>query len=203
MSSIKIAGATVNQTPLDWSGNLNRIILAIEEAKHQEVEILCLPELAITGYGSEDLFLSYWYPKKALAQLALLLPHCMGITVAIGLPVRIQDKVYNCVAVLENGAVKGFVAKQFMAIDGVHYEFRWFTPWRANEVVEIAFQDQMIPLGDLTFHHKEIHFGFEICEDAWRGSLRPGYRLCERKVNLIFNPSASHFAMEKASSAKS
>ena len=198
MSSIKIGGATVNQTPLDWSGNLNRIILAIEEAKSQEVEILCLPELAITGYGSEDLFLSYWYPKKALAQLELLLPHCQGITVAVGLPIRIQDKVYNTVAVVENSEVKGFVAKQFMAIAGVHYEFRWFTPWIANEVVEIEFQNQMIPLGDLTFHHKDIHYGFEICEDAWRGKLRPGYRLCERKVDLIFNPSASHFAMGKS-----
>ncbi|SFT91619.1 NAD+ synthase (glutamine-hydrolysing) [Algoriphagus locisalis] len=198
MPSIKIAGATVNQTPLDWSGNLNRIIQAIEEAKRQDVEILCLPELAITGYGSEDLFLSMWYPKKALAQLELLLPHCQEITVAVGLPVRIEDKVYNCVAVIDNGIVKGFVAKQFMAIDGVHYEFRWFTPWIANEVVEIEFQNQMIPLGDLTFQHKEIHYGFEICEDAWKGKLRPGFRLCERKVDLIFNPSASHFAMGKS-----
>lgn len=197
MSSIKIAGATVNQIPLDWSGNLNRIILAIEDAKRQDVEILCLPELTITGYGSEDLFLSYWFPKKALAQLSLLLPHCKGITVAVGLPFRIQDKVYNCIAVIENGEVKGFVAKQFMAIDGVHYEFRWFTPWKANEVIEIEFQNQLVPLGDLTFHHKEIHYGFEICEDAWRGELRPGYRLCNRKVDLIFNPSASHFAMGK------
>lgn len=197
MPSIKIAGATVNQTPLDWSGNLSRIILAIEDAKRQGVEILCLPELAITGYGSEDLFLSYWYPQKALSQLALLLPHCLGITVAVGLPVRVQDKVYNTVAVIENGVVKGFVAKQFMAIDGVHYEFRWFTPWKANEVVEIEFQDQLVKLGDLTFHHKNIHFGFEICEDAWRGQLRPGHRLCDRNVDLIFNPSASHFAMGK------
>ncbi|RAI87936.1 NAD(+) synthase [Algoriphagus yeomjeoni] len=197
MSSIKIAGATVNQTPLDWSGNLKRIIQAIEEAKKQDVEILCLPELAITGYGSEDLFLSYWYPKKAIAQLELLLPHCQEITVAVGLPVRIQDKVYNCVALIENGFVKGFVAKQFMAIDGVHYEFRWFTPWQANEVIELEFQNQQVPFGDLTFYHKDVHYGFEICEDAWRGKLRPGYRLCERKVDLIFNPSASHFAMGK------
>ncbi|MDI1322948.1 MAG: NAD(+) synthase [Algoriphagus sp.] len=197
MSSIKIAGATLNQTPLDWKGNLERIISAINEAKAQEVEILCFPELAITGYGSEDLFLSYWYPKKAVAQLAKLLPHCAGITVAVGLPIRIQEKVYNTVAVIENSKVKGFVAKQFMAIDGVHYEFRWFTPWMANEVTEFEFEGEKIPLGDLTFHHKGIHFGFEICEDAWRGPIRPGYRLSDRKVDLIFNPSASHFAMGK------
>jgi NAD+ synthase (glutamine-hydrolysing) len=44
---------------------------------------------------------------------------------------------------------------------------------------------------------KGVHYGFEICEDAWRGEARPGYRLCDRKVDLIFNPSASHFAMNK------
>lgn len=197
MSSIKIAGAALNQTPLDWKGNLERIIGAINEAKTQQVEILCFPELAITGYGSEDLFLSYWYPQKAVAQLAKLLPHCAGITVAVGIPIRIQEKVYNTVAVIENSKVIGFAAKQFMAIDGVHYEFRWFTPWPANEVTEFEFEGEKIPLGDLTFHHKDIHFGFEICEDAWRGSIRPGYRLFDRKVDLIFNPSASHFAMGK------
>lgn len=197
MAAIIIAGATVNQTPLDWKGNLDRILGAIQQAKSEKVEILCFPELALTGYGSEDLFLSYWYPQRALVQLGILIPYCTDITVAVGLPVRIQDKVYNTVAVIENAELKGFVAKQFMAVDGVHYEFRWFTPWEANQVIDFDFEGKKIPLGDLTFHHKGIHYGFEICEDAWRGEIRPGYRLSERKVDLIFNPSASHFAMGK------
>ena len=202
MTPIKIAAATLNQTPLDWTGNLKRIIAGIEEAKRLNAEIVCFPELTITGYGSEDLFLSYWYPKKALSQLSLLLPYCQGITVAVGLPVRIQDKVYNTVAVIENAIIKGFVAKQFMAIDGVHYEFRWFTPWQANELIEFEFDGKTYPFGDQTFYIKDIHYGFEICEDAWRGSVRPGYLLCERKVDLIFNPSASHFAMGKTQERK-
>lgn len=197
MASIKIAGATLNQTPLDWTGNLDRIKKAIEKAKADEVELLCFPELAITGYGAEDLFLSYWFPQRALAQLENLVPFCTGITVAVGLPIRIEDKVYNTMALIENAELKGIVAKQFMAIDGVHYEFRWFTPWLAHEIISFAFMGQEIPFGDLTFHHKGIHYGFEICEDAWRGKSRPGYRLCQRKVDLIFNPSASHFAMKK------
>jgi NAD+ synthase (glutamine-hydrolysing) len=202
MTPIKIAAATLNQTPLDWTGNLKRIIAGIEEAKRLNAEMVCFPELTITGYGSEDLFLSYWYPKKALSQLSLLLPYCQGITVAVGLPVRIQDKVYNTVAVIENAIIKGFVAKQFMAIDGVHYEFRWFTPWQANELIEFEFDGKTYPFGDQTFYIKDIHYGFEICEDAWRGSVRPGYLLCERKVDLIFNPSASHFAMGKTQERK-
>ena len=197
MAALKIAGATVNQTPLDWTGNLNRIILAIDQARTEGVELLCFPELAITGYGAEDLFLSYWFPQKAVSQLEKLLPYCNAITVMVGLPFRIDGLVYNTVAVIENGEIKGIVAKQFMAVDGVHYEFRWFTPWQANQVIEVEIGGKKVAFGDLTFHHKGIHYGFEICEDAWRGKVRPGYRLCERKVDLIFNPSASHFAMGK------
>lgn len=197
MSPIKIAGATLNQTPLDWKGNLDRIINAINDAKSKQVTLLCLPELAITGYGAEDLFLSEWFPLKAVSQLSELLPHCVDISVAVGLPIRIGKEVYNTVAVIENTKIKGIVAKQFMAIDGVHYEFRWFTPWKAHQVIDYQLDGENIPFGDLTFHHKEIHYGFEICEDAWRGSARPGYRLADRQVDLIFNPSASHFAMGK------
>lgn len=197
MDALKIAGATLNQTPLDWKGNFDRIVQAIQEAKKQGVELLCFPELTLTGYGAEDLFLNPWFAEKAKLQLEQLLPHSKDITLAVGLPFRLEEKVYNTMAILENGAVKGIVAKQFMAIDGVHYEFRWFTPWPAFEQATVEINGIQVPFGDLTFHLKNIHYGFEICEDAWRGDARPGYRLCERQVDLIFNPSASHFAMNK------
>jgi NAD+ synthase (glutamine-hydrolysing) len=198
MSKIIIGGATVNQTPLNWENNLANLNASIEAAKKKNVDILCMPELCITGYGSEDLFLSVWYPKKALQMLKDLLPHTQGISVAIGLPVRIDGKVYNCMAILEDQQVKGFVPKQFLAIDGVHYECRWFTPWKAGRLIEFDFFGQNVPFGDQVFEKKGLRYGFEICEDAWRGSERPGYRLKERKVDLIFNPSASHFAMGKS-----
>ena len=197
MDALKIAGATLNQTPLDWQGNFDRIVQGIQEAKNQGVELLCFPELTLTGYGAEDLFLSPWFAEKAKQQLEELLPHSKDITLAVGLPIRVEGKVYNTMAILENGAVKGIVAKQFMAIDGVHYEFRWFTPWPAFEQTTVEINGIQVPFGDLTFHLKGIHYGFEICEDAWRGDARPGNRLCDRKVDLIFNPSASHFAMNK------
>jgi NAD+ synthase (glutamine-hydrolysing) len=197
MDALKIAGATLNQTPLDWQGNFDRIVQAIQEAKNQGVELLCFPELTLTGYGAEDLFLSPWFSEKAKLQLEELLPYSKDITLAVGLPIRLEGKVYNTMAILENGALNGIVAKQFMAIDGVHYEFRWFTPWPAFEKTTVEINGIQVPFGDLTFHLKGIHYGFEICEDAWRGDARPGYRLCERQVDLIFNPSASHFAMNK------
>ena len=102
MSTLKIACATVNQTPLDWAGNFDHIVQSVLSAGNQKVELLCFPELSITGYGSEDLFLSYWYPNKALKKLEELRPYCKAMTVAVGIPVRIDDKVYNCMAIIEN-----------------------------------------------------------------------------------------------------
>ncbi len=198
MSRLKIACATVNQTPLDWKGNLRNISNAITEAREKNIDLLCFPELTITGYGSEDLFLSYWFPQKAVKQLQEIIPLCKDITVAVGVPVRIQQNVYNCMAIIEDAKLKAFVAKQFMAIDGVHYEFRWFTPWVANQIISFDFLGEAIPLGDIIFEKNEVRYGFEICEDAWRGEVRPGFRLKDRKVDIIFNPSASHFAMGKS-----
>src|SRR5690606_19542571 len=53
-------------------------------------------------------------------------------------------------------------------------------------------------MGDVIYKAGGITFGFEICEDGWHKTSRPGYRLRDRGVNLIMNPSASHFAMKKS-----
>lgn len=57
-------------------------------------------------------------------------------------------------------------------------------------------QDEFIPIGDLCFQWKDIRFGYEICEEAWV-ARRPGSHLAEHSIDLIFNPSASHFAFGK------
>ncbi len=53
---LKIAGAALNQTPLDWENNLDNIRTAIQEAKSLKADLLLLPELCLTGYNCEDLF---------------------------------------------------------------------------------------------------------------------------------------------------
>ncbi|MFZ6011435.1 MAG: NAD(+) synthase [Bacteroidota bacterium] len=195
----KIAGATVNQIPLDWTNNTSNIIEAIEEAKRQQVKILCFPELCITGYGCEDMFLSEWLPERALKELDAIAPRCENITVMVGLPVRINHTPYNGVAVISHQKILGITLKQNLAKDGVHYEPRWFEEWPANDTTTIhTTMGHSIQVGDLIYDVEGIRFGFEICEDAWRKTNRPGYRLCERGVDLIMNPSASHFAMGKS-----
>jgi NAD+ synthase (glutamine-hydrolysing) len=195
---LKIAGATVNQIPLDWRSNSANIIDAIHEAKNQSIKILCLPELCITGYGCEDLFLSEWLPLRAWEELIHIRDFCDDITISVGLPVRIGELVYNGACVISNKKILGITLKQFLARDGVHYEPRWFDPWLPGKTIEIVRGDETISAGDLVYDVEGIRLGFEICEDGWRNEDRPGHRLFERGVQLILNPSASHFAMVKS-----
>lgn len=199
MHPIHIAGATVNQTPLDWQGNKQRILAAIKEAQAKQIAFVCFPELCITGYGCEDLFLSDWLWEKAFTTLLEIVPHTQGISVALGLPVRFKGTSYNAVAVVSKGKVLGFTAKQFMALDGVHYEPRWFTPWPGGEEEEWHIQGESYPFGDVTYEIDGLHIAFEICEDAWHTNERPGIRHCKKlaKLHLLCNPSASHFAFHK------
>ncbi|QSE96947.1 NAD(+) synthase [Fulvivirga lutea] len=193
---MRIGTATVNQTPLDWKGNTHNIIEAIREAKQNNVELLCLPELCITGYGCEDLFLSNWLYERALEELLKIIPECKGLLVAIGLPIKFQKQNYNCACLINNAEIVGFYAKQNMALDGVHYEPRWFIPWQSGRISQLKINGSDYEIGDITYDYKNWKIGFEICEDAWRQD-RPACRLVERGVNLILNPSASHFAFGK------
>lgn len=196
MRTLKIAGATLNQTPIDWENNRSNILAAIQEAKRQGVDILCLPELSITGYGCQDLFLSTWIHQKAFSILLEILPHCQNIAVSIGLPILLDGKVYNCSAMVKNGVVLGFSAKQNLANDGVHYEQRWFTPWSPELKKQVELEGENYDIGDIIYDIQDVKVGFEICEDAWTAN-RPANRLYEKGVELIINPSASHFAFEK------
>ncbi|MBL6445244.1 NAD(+) synthase [Fulvivirga sp. 29W222] len=196
MSTLRIAGATLNQTPLAWENNLINIRAAVDDAISSDVDILCLPELCITGYGCEDMFLSDWIYTKAMECLLEATSYCKNITVAIGLPVKHRGLFYNTTCLIQDEQILGFYIKQNMANDGVHYEPRWFTPWRPGIIDEITIEGKSFRFGDLTFELSGIKIGFEICEDAWREE-RPACRLFEQKVNLILNPSASHFAFEK------
>jgi NAD+ synthase (glutamine-hydrolysing) len=139
-------------------------------------------------------FLGDWLAEKALSNLPSIAAFTKNIAVAVGLPIRVHGNAYNCVAVLENGRLLGITAKQFLANDGVHYEPRWFTPWQAGQQIHLEINGQQVPFGDLTYSLFGVHTGFEICEDAWRKN-RPACRMQQENIELIMNPSASHFAL--------
>ncbi|MFT7514573.1 MAG: NAD+ synthase (glutamine-hydrolyzing) [Candidatus Omnitrophota bacterium] len=197
MKNIKLGAAVLNQIPMDWSGNADRIREAIRQAREEDVSLLLLPEMCITGYGCEDMFLSPELQRTARHMLDELAPETKGMAISVGLPLLYRNALYNTAALLVDGALVGFAAKQHLAGDGIHYEPRWFAAW-PDEVVRTA---DGCPLGDVIFDLNGIRIGFEICEDGWAAN-RPGIDHAGAGVDILLNPSASHFAFGKHETRK-
>jgi NAD+ synthase (glutamine-hydrolysing) len=196
MKLVKVAAATLNQTPLAWDSNRRNIIAAIAAARDQGVGILCLPELCVTGYGCEDAFLAPGTRETALDVLEEILPHTRGIVVSLGLPLQHAKAIFNTSCLVADGRIVGFAAKRALAGDGIHYEPRWFKPWPAGARVRVRVRGSELPLGDTIFDIGGVRIAFEICEDAWIAN-RPGAEFSREAVDVILNPSASHFAFGK------
>lgn len=196
MHLVRVAAAALNQTPLDWDGNQARIVRAIRQAREQKVGLLCLPELCIPGYGCEDAFFSRGTVLQSWRVLQELLPETAGMIVALGVPIMHRGVNYNAACLVADGKIVGLVCKRFLAGDGVHYEPRWFKGWPAGKSIQWKHDGQTYPLGDLLFEVGGLRIGFEICEDAWVPG-RPGPELAAQGVDIILNPSASHFAFGK------
>lgn len=194
--NLEVAAAALNTIPLDFVHNEEIITKAVEKAREKNLSILCLPELCITGYGCEDAFLYPHVRQKALQSLKHLLPITKNISVTLGLPLEFENRLYNAVAFVSNSKLLGFVCKQYLAGDGIHYEPRWFVSWPEGKKGEVLFDGHMVPCGDQTFTVDGNTIGFEICEDAWVQN-RPGIKLASQGVDIILNPSASHFGLRK------
>ncbi len=197
MKLIHVGAAVLNQTPLDWDGNRRRIEQALAAARDAGASLVCLPELCITGYGCEDAFHSVGVQQTACQVLLELLPATKGLIAALGLPILHNNALYNTSCLVADGKMIGFVAKRFLAGDGLHYEPRWFKGWPRDRQGQVTIDGSTYPLGDIYFLVGGVKIGFEICEDAWVAN-RPGAELALRGVDVILNPSASHFAFGKS-----
>jgi NAD+ synthase (glutamine-hydrolysing) len=195
--SVRIASSNLNQTPLDWRGNLNNIRESIKIAKDNSVDILCLPELSITGYGCQDLFYHDWFIQKSddiLKEIRLL---TKSITVIIGHPLSFNKKRYNSCCIIRNQKILGFFIKSNLPNDGIHYEKRWFEGWEYGKVDKFNFLNQSYPIGNFQIEYdNNLTLGFEICRDMW-DEERPANYIKTKKNLIIFNPIASHYAFKK------
>ncbi|GAA5218704.1 NAD(+) synthase [Corallincola platygyrae] len=197
-TTLTLAAASVNTVPMDLEHNVGLIKQAMAAAVEAGAEVLLLPELSLTGYGCEDMFFcSEWLDdvQDVLITLSAEVPETL-IT-SVGFPLCYPGgQVFNAVALLATNRILGIACKQTLARSGIHYESRWFAPWPADQFTQIQLGGQMVPVGDRVFDIDGIRFGFEICEDSWVAA-RPGRRLYDRQIDVLLNPSASHFALGK------
>ena len=195
--NIKIASSNTNQTPLAWNKNFHNISKSIEEAKREKVQILCFPELCITGYSCQDLFFNNWFIDKSNTYLKKIQKLCSNITVIIGHALKYNGKLYNSVCIIKDKKIKGFFLKSNIPNDGIHYEKRWFETWKLGDIKNFIFDDEEIFIGTIQFEYNDqLTIGFEICRDSWDDE-RPANYIETKKNLLILNPIASHYAFSK------
>lgn len=193
---IRVAAAIPAVKVADVEFNIGQIGLQIVEAAQKRVEIVTFPELSVTGYSCQDLFMQHVLQKRAEAGVGHLLELTQDkdIVVIVGVPVQISSLLLNCAAVICRGQLLSLVAKTFLPNHGDFSEKRWFDS--ASELscgtkIRYAEQEVGISGGQLFETADGLRFGVEIGADVW-SVVPPSSRMALAGADLILNPSASH-----------
>lgn len=195
---IKVAAAVPQVKVGDCQWNANQIESLIAQAEGKGVEIICFPELCITGYTCADLFLQQQLLESCENALFRLLDvtRSLNIIIIIGLPIRINSMLFNAAAVIQKGKILGIVPKSFIPNYKEFYEKRWFTSGAdIHTTVTICAQTVTIARNQL-FQTSNCTFGIEICEDLW-APIPPSSTLALQGADIIFNLSASDEVVSK------
>ena len=125
---IKVAAAVPAVKVADVEFNIQEIEKLIAVAEGEHVEVICFPELAITGYTCQDLFKEQLLLSKAEEGLMMLLDFTRKLDVIsiVGLPVLAGGLLLNCAAVIQQGTILGLVPKTYLPNYNEFYEKRWF-----------------------------------------------------------------------------
>ena len=195
---IKVAAAIPHVKVSDCTWNTNQIESLVAQADGKGVEIICFPELAITGYTCADLFLQQQLLESCENALFRLLDvtRSFNIIIIVGLPVRINSTLLNAAAVIQKGKILGIVPKSFIPNYREFYEKRWFASGATlNTTVTICAQS--VPVSPhLQFRTANCAFGIEICEDLW-APIPPSSTLALQGADIIFNLSATDEVVSK------
>ena len=201
---VRVAAAVPHMRVADCVYNAGEIKKQISDAVAEGVEVVCFPELSITGYTCADLFFTQQLQRDALLALedVCAFTRNLPIIVLVGAPLKVDNNLYNCAFVMTDGEVVGVVPKVNLPNTGEFYEKRWFSSGRdvleqnVNSIrpriplIELWGTD--VPFGiDLLFTTKDYSFGIEICEDLW-SPLPVSTQLAIQGAEIIFNLSSSN-----------
>lgn len=177
----KIALAQVNPTVGDLDENAAMIRERTEQAAKAGAELVVFPELALTGYPAEDLYLRADFVAAAGRALREIAAGTGDVTALVGFPEPVGDPVgraiaANATAVISNGEVRAVYRKRLLPNYGVFDENRTFRNGTSPLVVEAA----------------GTKLGVTICEDCW-DPASPVFDDLAPGAGLIANCSASPY----------
>ena len=199
---ISVACGSPDLRLADCHYNAEQTFTIMRAAEKAGVKVLVLPELGLTGYTCGDLFFQETLLRGAEEALATVLEATRNLEVvtAVGLPVRVNNKLYNCAAVIQKGEILGLVPKTHLPNYGEFYEKRQFAPApEEDDFIALCGQEavpfgagQIFPCENLP----ELTLGFEICEDLWAPEP-PSVRMAKAGATVIGNLSASNEVIGK------
>jgi NAD+ synthase (glutamine-hydrolysing) len=201
---LRVAAASPRLRVADPAFNAAEILALVGQAASRGVQVLALPELALTGYSAGDLFFSLDTlvagAERALAGL-IEATRASRMVIALGLPVAVDSQLFNAAAVIQAGRLLGVVPKSFLPGYKEYYEERWFSSSREALRTELRLAGQDAPFGaDLLFHvegEPGTVLAIEICEDLWV-PIPPSSRASVAGATVLLNPSASIDLVGKA-----
>ncbi len=179
MRNLRIALAQINPIVGDLKYNANKIIEHIKKAEEVKADLICFPELALTGYPPEDLLLKPQFVEDNLKALENIVENTEDVVSVVGF-VDAEDDIYNAAAVIYNGEVKGVYRKMFLPNYGVFDEERYFQAGREPNIFVI----------------NDINVGITICEDIWYAD-GPALIQSLNGAELIVNLSSSPYHVGK------
>ena len=187
--------------------NAGQTVDLIQRADDQNALLVVFPELGLTAYTCDDLFHQRALQDAALTALATVRDATAGrqIVAVVGLPLRIDDALYNVAAVLHGGRIVAIVPKRYPPNYREYYEIRQFAPASCLRRATLDLADQTdIPIGDNLVvdvvgsrGDSLMKLAVEICEDMWV-PLPPSTFTALAGANVLCNLSASNITIGKA-----
>ncbi|HCW22208.1 MAG TPA: NAD(+) synthase [Lachnospiraceae bacterium] len=198
---IKTAAIVPSIRVADPKYNAGKIIDGMKEAYAEGARILVLPELSLTGYTCNDLFLQDTLLGGAEEGLDAVrkATEDLNAIVFVGFPLSLRGRLYNTAAVLFRGKILAFIPKRFLPGYGEFYEERQFTEGPAVPVL-IDYHGDRIPFGSKILIDvpaiRGLSIAAEICEDAWVPNA-PNIGHALAGATMIVNLSASNETVGK------
>jgi len=191
---VRVAAAIPELRVADCIYNVARMTELVRKGEEEKVQVICFPELSLTGYTCADLFQQQQLlsdAQKALNELQLLTFATTSVII-VGMPVRVQSHLFNTAVVLQGGHVLGVVPKTHLPNNNEFYEKRWFTSGALADSQTITISGEEVPFGtDILFSDGKFTFGVEICEDLWV-PIPPSSQQALHGAEIIFNLSATN-----------
>lgn len=198
---VRVEVVTPDIKVADCIFNTEQICSRIDKAYDAQVSVIVFPEMCITGYTCNDLFLQDTLLSDAQKSLATITEYTKGknMLTIVGLPFEYCNKLYNVAAVIKDGVILGLVPKKYIPNYNEFYERRQFTEG-FDKAVKVCVAGQQTYMGSRILFRcsdfEKLVVGVEICEDLWT-PLPPSVSHAMNGATLIVNPSASNETVGK------